>query len=147
MPFIITSQAATADKAVEAVLCEANLLGQPDRRNSVPVLVRKISEQILLVGNDRRGIVSTVMRDGITQYAVEPSAKDFASNARLARVQKASQSLEQLRRVVMAFEPADRNPVLGHITAISDWIRLQQTGDAPSLGSTLAAIIRQGERR
>jgi hypothetical protein len=92
------------------------------------------------------------MRDGVTQYAIEPGLKDFAASARLTRLQKASQLLEELRRVVTALEPANKNAVIGHITAIADLLKSpRQIDDAPppqsTLGSTLADVIARRETR
>ena len=76
MPFVIVNRPRDTSKTVQAIMCEANLLGQPDRRSRVPVLIRQISERTLLVDpDDAPEIVSLVMRDGVTTYAVGPGRK------------------------------------------------------------------------
>ena len=122
MPFIVCGGPATSDKPIEALLCEATGLGTPNGKMSVPVLVRLVDEtKILIEPNDLRELVSTLHRE----YAVGPGRRDIAASVRRARLQKASELSEQLRRLLSALEPAEN--VLGHMTEISDWIKQQQS--------------------
>jgi len=97
-------------------------LASQDRRGGVPILVRQIDEQILLIEpDDRREIVSAVHRSGVTTFAVGPGRNDFAASVRLARLQKAAELAEQLHRILTAL-PADK-VVLDQVKVISDWLK------------------------
>jgi hypothetical protein len=127
MPFVIVNGPTSADKSVEATLCEANLLGQPDRRSRVPVLVRQISERVLLIEpDDPREIVSSVHQNGTTTFALGPSRnrRALAEGVRRARLMKLSELLDQAGRILTAME-SDK-PVLDHHAALSDWVRSER---------------------
>src|SRR5262249_62357869 len=125
MPFIIVNGPTSVNKSVEATLCEANLLGQPDKRSRISVLIRRISEQALLIEpQDPREIISTLHRDGQTTYAVAPGRRDLVASARLARLAKADELLGQLRHILTAV-PAD-NSTLNHLAAVAGLIKSRQ---------------------
>ena len=124
MPFIIARGDPT--KTVEAELYKANMLGLPDRRSKVRILIRKISDQYLLIEpDDSRQIIATLHRDnGETVYTVAGGRKSLAAAARLARLQKAAGLLDQLRGVLTAL--AADNSAQHHLAAVEAWVNSQR---------------------
>jgi len=127
MPFVIVDGVVAADRGVPAVLCQANLLGQPDRRSRVPILIRRVSEQVLLIlPDDPREIISAIHENGSTKFAVGPTRNRMAlaASVQLARLTKLAELLDQTGRILRALESGES--VLEHHAALSDWARKQQ---------------------
>jgi len=55
--YVIVQSLGRIGETVEATLCDLNAAGFPDRQTDVPVRVRLVSEQVLSVDDEPRGII------------------------------------------------------------------------------------------
>jgi hypothetical protein len=122
--FVIVQRLGKLGDAVDAVLCAPGALGFPDRKTSVPVRVRLVSEQVLCVDDEPRRIVSSVGQNGTTTYLVEGSSKGVCNRERPVALARASGLLQQLRSPLMplAAESAEPELLAENLQMLVDWI-------------------------
>jgi hypothetical protein len=120
MPFIVTKDAVTSGRTVDAILAAD--------RNRLHVQVQLVNDgrQILVLPGDVRDVISSVSQDGKIEIAVSPGSNSRAAIAsvRHARLAKASRLLEELTRCLQPISAEHEESDLAELLqSIFDWIR------------------------
>jgi len=122
MPSFVIAQSGFGriGETIEATLCDPSVAGFPDRKTDVPIQVRLVSEQTLCVDGEPRQIIWSEGGNGVVTVLVD-GGKSIRNRERRVALARASELLEQLRRVVTALDPGD-NTILDHLESVSGWL-------------------------
>jgi hypothetical protein len=122
--YVIVQRLGRIGETVEATLCAPGVLGFPDRRTDVPVRVRLVSEQVLSVDDEPRGIIWGEGGNGTATFLVNGSTKGLRNRERRVALARASELLKQLTSSLMplAAESAEPELVAETLRRLSDWI-------------------------
>ena len=107
---IMPSSLGRIGETIDATLCDPSVSGYPDRRTEVPVRVRLISEQVLSVDDDPRGIIWSEGGSGTTTFLVDGSTKIIRNRERRAALARASELLKQLTSSLMPLAAESAEP-------------------------------------
>jgi hypothetical protein len=112
------------NETVEAILCDLNAAGFPDRQTDVPVRVRLVSEQVLSVDDEPRGIIWGEGGNGTATFLVNGSTRGLRNRERRVALARASELLKQLTSSLMplAAESAEPKLVAETLQQLFDWI-------------------------
>ena len=88
--YVITPSLGRIGETIDATLCDPSVSGYPDRRTDVPVRVRRVSEQTLLVDGAPRRIIWSMGGDGVTTCLIDGSTKALRNRERRAALARAS---------------------------------------------------------
>ena len=97
---------------VEAILCDPGVAGFPDRRTDVPVRAQRLSEQLLSVDGDPRGIIWSMEKNGVTTFLVDGSTRGLRNRERRAALARGSELLRQLTSTLMPLAAESEEPVM-----------------------------------
>jgi hypothetical protein len=120
---IMQESAGRIGDTVEAILCDLNAAGSPDRGTDVPVRVRRISEKTLYVDDEPRRIIWGVGENGAVTFLVD-GGKGVRNRERRVALAQASGLLQQLTSTLMALaaESAEPELVAETLRRLFDWI-------------------------
>jgi hypothetical protein len=122
--YVIVQRLGKRGDAVDAVLCAPGVLGFPDRKTAVSVRIRRVSEQVLAVDGEPRGIISSMGENGVTTFLVDGSTRGLRNRERRAALARASELLRQLRSTLMPLTAESEEPgfVAENLQLLFDWI-------------------------
>ncbi|HMF28089.1 MAG TPA: hypothetical protein VKE42_04915 [Candidatus Cybelea sp.] len=122
--YVIMRSAGRIGETIDATLCDLNAAGFPDRRTDVPVRVRLVSERVLAVDDDPRGIIWSEGGSGTTTFLVDGSTRGLRNRERRAALARASELLRQLTSTLMPLAVESEEPgfVAENLQLLFDWI-------------------------
>jgi hypothetical protein len=122
--YVIMQSAGRIGDTVEAILCDLNAAGFPDRQTDVPVRVRLVSEQVLSVDDEPRGIIWGEGGNGTATFLVNGSTRGLRNRERRIALARASGLLQQLTSALrpLAAESAEPELVAETLRLLFDWI-------------------------
>src|SRR5262249_31983035 len=83
-----------------------------DRRTDVPVRAQRLSEQLLSVDGEPRGIIWSIGENGVTTFLVNGSTRGVRNRERRVALAKATGLLEQLTSSLMPLRARGAEPEL-----------------------------------
>jgi hypothetical protein len=97
-------------KVGEAVLCDPDATGLPDRGTDVPVEIEFVSERVLCVDGEQRPVIWGTGENGTATYLVEGSSRAVRNRGRRLALTRASGLLRQLTSTLMALARESEEP-------------------------------------
>jgi hypothetical protein len=121
--YVIVQSLGRIGETVEAILCDLNAAGFPDRQTDVPVRVRLVSEQVLCVDDEPRRVIWSVGGNGAVTFLVD-GGKAVRNRVRRVALARASGLLQQLTSSLkpLAAESEEPELVAETLQLLFDWI-------------------------
>jgi hypothetical protein len=110
--FVIVKASGRIGETIDAVICDLNAIGHPDRPSATPIRVQLLSERTLCVDGEPRGIISDVGENGVSTFLIDGSSKRTRNGERRVALAQASAHLAQLAAYLRPLIASSEEPEL-----------------------------------